>query len=229
MYHISKLILSIQGQRRHTLLTVYGISDHCTIIHNFLFEWLFILICNKFVNISKKIRCHEHFKTYSKKIHWISHYRANQQKFDLAMSQAAAEKQQALRELQYEKDIEKAKAVQDAEERERRLGKIRLDSLAKQSDDFAKELKTEIEKNKNEIDRLNEIIRNKEQNIENLEMCLFDTRKDFQDFIDNLPPFHKNQAEFMMPMVYLDELEKKGYVIQHLRPPMSKKSKKKKK
>ena len=159
----------------------------------------------------------------------MSHYRANQQKFDLAMSQAAAEKQQALRELQYEKDIEKAKAVQDAEERERRLGKIRLDSLAKQSDDFAKELKTEIEKNKNEIDRLNEIIRNKEQNIENLEMCLFDTRKDFQDFIDNLPPFHKNQAEFMMPMVYLDELEKKGYVIQHLRPPMSKKLKKKKK
>ena len=155
-------------------------------------------------------------------------YRANQQKFDLAMSQAAAEKQQALRELQYEKDIEKAKAVNDAEERERRLGKIRLETLTRQSDEVANELKNEIEKNGREIDRLNETIYNKEKNIQNLEMCLFDTRKDFQDFIDNLPPFHKNQAEFMIPVVNLDELEHKGYNIQHLRPPVSKKPKKKK-
>ena len=156
------------------------------------------------------------------------HSRANQQKFDLAMSQAAAEKQQALRDLQYEKDIEKAKAVQDAEDRERQLAKERSDALTRQFDAVINDLKNEIEKNNREIDRLNETICNKEKIIENLEMCLFDTRKDFQDFIDNLPPFHKNQAEFMIAVVHLDELESKGYNIQHLRPPISKKPKKKK-
>lgn len=153
--------------------------------------------------------------------------RANQQKFDLAMSQAAAEKQQALRELQYEKDIEKAKAVKDAEARERRLAKERADALTRQFEAVISDLKDEIEKNKREIERLNETISKRDNNTKTLETCLFDTRKDFQDFIDTLPPFHKMQADFLIPRVYLDELEKKGYNIQALRQPVTRKPKKK--
>lgn len=152
--------------------------------------------------------------------------RANKQKFDNAMAQAAADKQQSLRDLQLEKDLEKAKAVQDAEARERRIAREKSESLSGQFNAVISDLRNEIENNKIEIQRLNDKIAEKERNIDTLEACLLDTRKDFQDFIDSLPPYDKRQADFLIPRIYLDELENKGYNIQPLRAPLKKKGKK---
>lgn len=153
--------------------------------------------------------------------------RANQQKFDNAMSQAAADKQQALRDLQHEKDIEKAKAVQDAEARERRMAREKSESVSRQYEAVINDLRNEIENNKREIQNLDDTIVDKEKLIDTLKTCVLETRKDFQDFIDSLPPYDKRQAEFMIPRVYLDELETKGYNIQPLRVPLKRKPKKK--
>lgn len=142
------------------------------------------------------------------------------------MAQAAADKQQSLRDLQLEKDLEKAKAVQDAEARERRIAREKSESLSGQFNAVISDLRNEIENNKIEIQRLNDKIAEKERNIDTLETCLLDTRKDFQDFIDSLPPYDKRQADFLIPRIYLDELENKGYNIQPLRAPLKKKGKK---
>lgn len=126
-----------------------------------------------------------------------------------------------------EKDLEKANKVRDAEERQRRIAQEKIDSLTRQYEAVISSLKQEIETKKEEIRFLvvekAEIIRQKTQ----VENCLDDTRKDFQDFIDNLPPYHKMQADFLLPRVYLDELEKKGYQITPLRAPIMKSKKKK--
>ena len=157
----------------------------------------------------------------------ILYSRANQQKFDNAMSEAAADKQQALRSLQHEKDIEKAKAVQDAEGRERRISKEKSDALSRQFESVIQALRNEIENNKAEIERLNGKIEDKERIIVTLETCVLDTRRDFQDFIDTLPPYDRKQADFLIPRIYLDELEKKGYNIEALRAPLKRNAKKK--
>ena len=143
------------------------------------------------------------------------------------MKEAAADKQLALRNLQHEKDIEKAKAVQDAEARERRIAREKSDALSRQFEAVIQGLKTEIENNKGEINKLNEKIDDKESVIATVETCVLDTRRDFQDFIDSLPPYDRQQAEFLIPRIYLDELEKKGYYIEPLRAPLKRKSKKK--
>lgn len=148
-------------------------------------------------------------------------------KFDTAMMEKKREKELALEKLRDEKDLEKANKVRDAEERQRRIAQEKIDSLTRQYEAVISSLKQDIEKKEEEIRFLvvekAEVQRQKTQ----VELCLEDTRKDFQDFIDNLPPYHKMQADFLLPRVYLDELEKKGYQITPLRAPV-KKSKKKK-
>lgn len=142
-------------------------------------------------------------------------------KFDTAMIEKKREKELALEKLRDEKDLEKANKVKDAEARERRIAQEKIDSLTRQFEAVIASLKQEIESKKEEIRILiiekAEVERQKAQ----VENCLIDTRKDFQDFIDNLPPYHKMQADFMLPRLYLDELEKKGYQITPLRAPIS--------
>lgn len=154
--------------------------------------------------------------------------KASQEKFDTAMTQAANEKAKALKELRDTKDLEKACAVQDAEERERRISKEKCAAITRQFEAVIKDLKLEIENNKSEIRRLKDNIAELENSKGSVENCLVDTRKDFQDFIDYLPPFEKFQADFLIPIVYLDELEKKGYTVKSLRSAKPKQKTKKK-
>ena len=123
--------------------------------------------------------------------------------------------------------MEKTRAVQEAEGRERRIAKELCDTLTTQFEAVIKDLKLEIEDKKDEIRKLINQISEMEKSKSHVENCLVDTRKDFQDFIDSLPPFDRRQADFMIPIVYLDELEKKGYDVQPLRPPKSKRKAKK--
>ncbi|KAH3785055.1 uncharacterized protein LOC127841122 [Dreissena polymorpha] len=152
----------------------------------------------------------------------------NQKKFDIAMRKAENEKSQALKELRDSKDIDRAKAVQEAESRERQIATEKLQALTSMYEKVFDEMKKE---NDNAYEVLNNLQSEKAQ-IEkqkiDVENCFMDTRKDFQDFIDNLPPYDKMQADFMLPRIYLDELEKKGYTVTALRPPISKKPSKKK-
>lgn len=129
--------------------------------------------------------------------------------------------------LRDEKDLEKANKVKDAEARERRIAQEKIDSLTRQFEAVIASLKKEIEARKEEIQVLVIEKAETERQKTHVENCLLDTRKDFQDFIDNLPPYHKTQADFMLPRLYLDELEKKGYQITPLRAPVSRPKKKK--
>lgn len=151
----------------------------------------------------------------------------NQKKFDTAMKQAENEKTLALKELRDAKDLEKARAVQEAEMRERRISREKVEALTRQYEAVITDLRQEIEEKKNEIKQLIGQNADTERQKTQVENCLLDTRKDFQDFIDNLPPYDKTQADFMLPRVYLDELEHKGYQITMLRPPVKKMKKKK--
>ncbi|XP_053406555.1 caldesmon-like [Mercenaria mercenaria] len=129
--------------------------------------------------------------------------------------------------LRDEKDLEKANKVKDAEERQRRIAQEKIGSLTGQFEAVITSLKQEIESKKDDIFNLvaekSDLQRQKTQ----VENCLVDTRKDFQDFIDNLPPYHKMQADFLLPRIYLDELERKGYQITPLRAPVTRPKKKK--
>lgn len=151
----------------------------------------------------------------------------NKVKFDVAMMEKRREKEEALEKLRDEKDLEKANRVRDAEGRERRIAKEKIDSITGQFEAVIAGLRKDIEAKENEIRKLNSQLMETERQKAEVEKCLLDTRKDFQDFIDNLPPYHKMQADFMLPRVYLDELEKKGYHITPLRAPLNKPTKKK--
>ena len=123
--------------------------------------------------------------------------------------------------------MEKTRAVQEAEGRERRIAKELCDTLTRQFEAVVKKLNLEIEEKQTEIRKLINQITETEKSKSNVENCLVDTRKDFQDFIDSLPPFDRTQADFLIPIVYLDELERKGYDVKPLRPPKTKKKTKK--
>ncbi|XP_052770516.1 uncharacterized protein LOC128210296 [Mya arenaria] len=152
----------------------------------------------------------------------------NQKKYDIAIKKAQNEKDQALKELRDSKDLDRAKAVQEAESRERRIATEKILSLTRQYEAVIEELRTEITKREEEIKRIiSEKAQTEKQKV-HVENCLVDTRKDFQDFIDNLPAYDKMQADFLLPRVYLDELESKGYSITMLRLPVTKTVKKKK-
>ncbi|WAR22104.1 hypothetical protein MAR_016078 [Mya arenaria] len=154
--------------------------------------------------------------------------RENQKKYDIAIKKAQNEKDQALKELRDSKDLDRAKAVQEAESRERRIATEKILSLTRQYEAVIEELRTEITKREEEIKRIiSEKAQTEKQKV-HVENCLVDTRKDFQDFIDNLPAYDKMQADFLLPRVYLDELESKGYSITMLRLPVTKTVKKKK-
>lgn len=128
------------------------------------------------------------------------------------------------------KDLEKARAVQEAEMRERKISREKVESLIRQYEAVVADFRKEIEEKSNEIKHLISQNSDTERQKLNVENCLTDTRKDFQDFIDNLPPYDKMQADFMLPRVYLDELQSKGYEVSMLRPPVkrAKPTKKKK-
>ena len=131
-----------------------------------------------------------------------------------------------LQALRDEKDLEKAKAVQDAETRERRIAQEKSNSLQGQYEAVVNKLNGEIDKSKIEIHKLLNNIVELENSKSEVEKCLMDTRQDFQEFIDTLPPYDIRQAEFLLPQVYLDELEKKGYEVKPLRPARTKTQKK---
>lgn len=132
-------------------------------------------------------------------------------------------------ELRDAKDLEKARAVQEAEMRERRISQEKVTALVRQYEAVIVDLRKEIEEKNSEIKRLISEKSDTEKQKLNVENCLMDTRKDFQDFIDNLPPYDKTQADFMMSSVYLDVLENKGYEVSMLRPPVKRGKAKKKK
>ncbi|KAL4231451.1 hypothetical protein ACF0H5_009028 [Mactra antiquata] len=144
-----------------------------------------------------------------------------------AMLEKKKEKEQALEDLRDKKDLEKANKVKDAEDRERRIAQEKLDSLTGQFEAVIASLKREIEAKQEEIRTLINQRSETERQKSHVENCLLDTRKDFQDFIDNLPPYQRMQADFMLPVIYLDELEKKGYHVTALRPQIIKQKKKK--
>jgi len=134
-----------------------------------------------------------------------------------------------LQELRDAKDLEKARAVQDAEMRERRISSEKVEALIRQYEAVVADLRKEIEEKANEIKKLVSEKTDTERQKLNVENCLIDTRKDFQDFIDNLPPYDTMQADFLLPRVYLDVLENKGYEVNMLRPPVKRSKTKKKK
>lgn len=104
--------------------------------------------------------------------------------------------------------------------RERRISREKVEALVREYEAVIADLRKEIEQKSDEIKALINQRSDTERQKVNVENCLIDTRKDFQDFIDNLPPYDKMQADFMLPRVYLDELESKGYQVNMLRPPI---------
>lgn len=153
--------------------------------------------------------------------------KANKEKYDAALKKAAEELAKALKELRDAKDLEKATAVQNAEARERNIAKEKCQSITGQYEAVVKKLRDEIETSNAEICKLEKQIAEMTKCKDNVENCLLDTRNDFQDFIDKLPPFDKFQADFLLPLVYIEELEKKGYTMKSLRSALPKRKGKK--
>lgn len=131
-------------------------------------------------------------------------------------------------ELRDAKDLERAKAVQEAESRERRLATEKILALTRQYEAAIEQLRLEIQAHRDEIAQLKSDRTQTEKQKVHVENCLMDTRKDFQDFIDNLPPYDRTQADFLLSSVYLDDLENKGYAVTLLRPPVKRQVGKKK-
>nr|KAG5690851.1 hypothetical protein BaRGS_031203 [Batillaria attramentaria] len=123
-------------------------------------------------------------------------------------TEAMQDKAKAITALTVAKDEERANAVAQACERERKIATEKLDKMRKEGQ---KALEREYKKMVEmivEIEGLKVQIQEVEKRKERVSEYLMVTRQHFQDYIDRMKAFYPGQADYMLPPAYLDEIER---------------------
>lgn len=143
-------------------------------------------------------------------------HRKHASEVDHLKKTAAADKKQALEQLKQVKDTERLRAVNEAQDYTQKLADKRLQEVRE-------EHKGEISKMDDVIARWQREVRAREAVIGQLDAAkqrvgerLMDVKFHFQDFINRVKMFEAGQSDYLLPPMYLDEIERNGILSKPL-------------
>ncbi|XP_067656313.1 uncharacterized protein C6orf163 homolog [Haliotis asinina] len=107
-----------------------------------------------------------------------------------------------------QKNREKEAAVRQAHKHEQQAAADRLQRVKEEYDLKIKLLESNLENRECEIANLKQQIQDTEKMKQQMEDCLIETRKELQSVVQHIGGFTDDQASFLMPSLYLDEVQK---------------------
>ena len=143
-------------------------------------------------------------------------HRKHETEFNEYKKFAADDKKQALETLKNTKDTERIRAVKEAQDFTQKVADKRLREVRE-------EHKTEICKYNDVVSSWQDEVRAREVIIGQLEKSkakvgdkLLEVRYFFQDFINRVKMFEEGQSDYLLPPMYLEEIERNGVLSQPL-------------
>ena len=126
------------------------------------------------------------------------------------------EKRKALEQLKATKDQERVRAVKEAQEFTQKVADKRAQEIRDAHKLELAKLDKIIENWQQEVKGREAIIGQLERAKKNVSDKLLEVRFYFQDFINRVKIFEAGQSDYMLPPMYLEEIERKGVLSKPL-------------